>query len=435
MRTSRALIAGFLGISCGPSTPDIDEDEHEGEGAPRCGDGVLDPDEACDDGNLRGGDGCSRECVHSGTHLECVTLTPLFEGRQDLDARALVESLAGSFIAAGSVGTELGYAAWIGRFDEQGQPRWVHELESYSGLLERAYALVPDGEGGAWVLVGPSAGTTIVHFDVQGEAVGAVDVLAAAGMLPWVATMVSSPTALPTQIWLGGASEGDAWVGRLDGQSGTIATIMLDDYAGYDDVVRAIGHHEDRLAVAATVSTTPNADGDQPLTAQTDILLVEFDMQGVERSRVLLGPGTLEGYARHAGSVVRQAEGWAVGGWQQPLAVLDPFEVWVAGPAFGPAEWGSGAVLPGSQTATFAALLASEASVVVSGSRVRDGHFVGWLAGIDAEGEMIWEHVEPDELGSHEEGSLFIDAAGRVRAIERVSRSGSAQLRSCILAI
>jgi cysteine-rich repeat protein len=28
-----------------------------------CGDGIVDPDEACDDGNLKDGDGCSRVCT------------------------------------------------------------------------------------------------------------------------------------------------------------------------------------------------------------------------------------------------------------------------------------------------------------------------------------------------------------------------------------
>ena len=29
---------------------------------PRCGDGILDAGEACDDGNTAGGDGCAADC-------------------------------------------------------------------------------------------------------------------------------------------------------------------------------------------------------------------------------------------------------------------------------------------------------------------------------------------------------------------------------------
>lgn len=36
---------------------------------PTCGDGVVDPDEACDDGNDVDGDGCNRDCVVSGSIL------------------------------------------------------------------------------------------------------------------------------------------------------------------------------------------------------------------------------------------------------------------------------------------------------------------------------------------------------------------------------
>jgi len=41
-------------------------------GGPFCGDGVLDPGEECDDGNVVAGDGCSADCV-----VECEPIEPM----------------------------------------------------------------------------------------------------------------------------------------------------------------------------------------------------------------------------------------------------------------------------------------------------------------------------------------------------------------------
>jgi cysteine-rich repeat protein len=41
-------------------------------GAPFCGDGIVDEDEACDDGNLGGGDGCESDCTPTcAQHADC----------------------------------------------------------------------------------------------------------------------------------------------------------------------------------------------------------------------------------------------------------------------------------------------------------------------------------------------------------------------------
>jgi cysteine-rich repeat protein len=45
-------------------------------GEPACGDGVLDPGEQCDDGNITGGDGCSRTCQFDNTAPVAVCDSP-----------------------------------------------------------------------------------------------------------------------------------------------------------------------------------------------------------------------------------------------------------------------------------------------------------------------------------------------------------------------
>jgi cysteine-rich repeat protein len=55
---------GGLGLEPGPATPD-------GPAPRNCGDGKLTEDEACDDGNLLGGDGCAANCLGVEPGFSC----------------------------------------------------------------------------------------------------------------------------------------------------------------------------------------------------------------------------------------------------------------------------------------------------------------------------------------------------------------------------
>jgi cysteine-rich repeat protein len=52
-------------------TDSTETDSETDSGSGTCGDGVVDPGEACDDGNLVDGDGCSARCVEVPTPLSC----------------------------------------------------------------------------------------------------------------------------------------------------------------------------------------------------------------------------------------------------------------------------------------------------------------------------------------------------------------------------
>src|SRR5690606_23497080 len=54
------------GEAIGAGGRDSDDPDPPGPAAPTCGDGEVDPDEDCDDGNVVDGDGCSSTCG-----LEC----------------------------------------------------------------------------------------------------------------------------------------------------------------------------------------------------------------------------------------------------------------------------------------------------------------------------------------------------------------------------
>lgn len=66
--------AGTGGSAGNPGfDPGDDPDDPEEPGGPKCGDGVLDDDELCDDGNTKGGDGCSANCKTQNENYDCST--------------------------------------------------------------------------------------------------------------------------------------------------------------------------------------------------------------------------------------------------------------------------------------------------------------------------------------------------------------------------
>jgi cysteine-rich repeat protein len=121
----------------GDSTSDPTSDPTATAGAdtgPLCGNGVLDPDEECDDANVIDGDGCQSDCTLGGGGEELWTLEDEGFGA-GLSVLALPD---GGFVVAASPSALL-------RFDADGQQLWTRTLdfeESRVGSL----ALAPDGD-------------------------------------------------------------------------------------------------------------------------------------------------------------------------------------------------------------------------------------------------------------------------------------------------
>ena len=64
MMSPRVRLFLFLCAASGMAACTLEIVDADPPGAgPSCGDGVLDADEACDDGNTVGGDGCSADCL------------------------------------------------------------------------------------------------------------------------------------------------------------------------------------------------------------------------------------------------------------------------------------------------------------------------------------------------------------------------------------
>ncbi len=416
---------------------------------PACGDGVKSSDELCDDGNRTAGDGCSPECVPSGSYLECFTVLEghSAEGHSGNWANALLSLSDRSFMIAGQLNFGNDERGWLGRYDASGELVWFQQLEDHRSVVD----LAPDGQDGNWALL--EGATELMHFDGGGNLERTVNIFSTFGVGPLGATAIEY---VDGSVWIAGSVSGDTsldlWLGRYDSTSGQATTLLLEDHLGFDDGIHALGRSNTEVVVAATVSTSPNYSGDVILTARTDILLVRFDLQGNELDRVLWASKPESEFARVAKKVVSDGQGgWYIGGsddginptlfepqswvrWVKPSPnsgeVPDSDDNWVW------TSHGLGAFVSFGDVAAVA-----DGDVILAAGAFVDGVQEGWLARIGLGGEVGWRQSNTFEEHPHyAEQRITVDSGGRIRVVGRAwtggpsSSSWSSSLKSCLVA-
>ncbi len=426
------VVLGLLPVGCGPDIPGL---EGDGDAGPVCGDGILALDELCDDGNRVASDGCSPECVPSGTHVDCVTI---FEGTVADEVHALLPLADRTFLVAGEQETMAGVRGWVGRFDESGEPLWFEQLADDSS--GRVVDLAVDGQSGCWALMQSGMQSLLIHVDEEGGTSEAIDLAELAG----ASVLAHAVEYGDNEVWIGGATQGDLWLARYDLGSETLTTVLNEDYLGlgFSDEILALGRSPTEVAVAGTVSTSPNFDGDIILTATTDILIVRFDLQGTEIGRSVASADPESLFARRALDVVSAgAGGWISGGIQTPIEPLADYPIWVARSEPAPAwEWTSYGLLDELGLGYGGIVGIEGALVMAGGSHAVDALGTpavdGWVAGFDADGTLRWQqsHTNPDHT-YYENKLISVDPEDRLRIVAKTWTSDeSAAFQSCLIA-
>jgi len=100
-----AFLLFLAAPSCGGGDPAAPGKPTGGDGGPRnpapltCGNGQVDPGEACDDGNTVGGDGCEVTCTPtSGASTTCKVLAPLASGTCSVTAGGAARLITGTVL-------------------------------------------------------------------------------------------------------------------------------------------------------------------------------------------------------------------------------------------------------------------------------------------------------------------------------------------------
>ncbi|PRQ05966.1 hypothetical protein [Enhygromyxa salina] len=299
--------------------------------------------------------------------------------------------------------------------------------------------LADAGPTGAWALgVNASARGRLLRYDLDGNLEATTAVESEAGEDVTVYAIESTPGG----VWLAGSLGEDAWVGLYDPVGDSVRDVLLEDHLGYRDQVYAIARHQDEVAVAAIVSTSPNHDEDIMLLASTDVLVVHFDLQGHELRRTLVGPSPDPEYVRGATEIVADGVGnWFVGGNTTPHDVAAFSTGWVV-PVQAPPPWSWST--DKAQFDTIGDLLADVEGVLIAGNRTAtdtSGALIGqgWISSLAADATIRWTFDRADGAihdyrhFAHE--VLTRDIEGRVRtAGVYYEPAGASVLRSCLVA-
>jgi cysteine-rich repeat protein len=378
------------------------------------GDGGLGGTEACNDADAQSSDGCSTQCEPAGTVFGC---TDLVEGRGHYidSVRALLPLADGSFIAAGALAVEGERTSWVGRYGDAGEQLWFTTPTPLGDFVlgHHIIDLATDPSRGYWALLDTHPTDELLHIDAFGQIdtqITLAELLRAENVL--AGAVLDRLLGFDGRLWLAGAawkshdSDVDMWLAIYDTSSATLSTILLEDYAGYHDEIRAIAASDTELAVLATVNTSPEHDEDLLLRANSDVLLLSFDRHGVETDRVVLGEqassiATVQVAAPPARRVARALASDGEGGWVVGAVQYDGAWVTRVHPTKG-WTWTSRAIFPRG--------VAVEDLVVIDGKTIVVGSTVGsgvepWIVGLGSSGRVEWQRYESDAHLSNELGS------------------------------
>ncbi|MGH1343742.1 MAG: hypothetical protein ACRBN8_19455 [Nannocystales bacterium] len=116
---------------------------------PFCGDGTVDPDEECDDGDEPKKDGpCNDDCVVSAAILWDTVVPPKGEGAC---GETVAVSDAGAIVVGGTsrMGDEH-VNAWLGALDEQGELQWSQSWDGGGGERDEVLDVDTDAQGNVY---------------------------------------------------------------------------------------------------------------------------------------------------------------------------------------------------------------------------------------------------------------------------------------------
>lgn len=124
-------VPGTEGTEGGPTSL-TNADDDEGMGPAECGNGQLDLDELCDDGNEIDADGCNNDCVHSGMVVWQETVGSA--AMQVDEGFAIVADSDGNFFVSGYTAIAAGTVdGWLRRFSPEGGAYWTVTLQGAVG--------------------------------------------------------------------------------------------------------------------------------------------------------------------------------------------------------------------------------------------------------------------------------------------------------------
>jgi cysteine-rich repeat protein len=324
---------------------------------PACGDGVVDPGETCDDGNVADGDCCSADCAAGPSEpgQECWTLT--IEGTKngaDQGIAVALDSAANVYVLATVVDGLAQADILIRKYDPGPFSQWTQQYDGGVSGADSSTAMVGDADG------------FMIALGRQTLAMGEPSV-------PWISKCTPNGQVV--------------WALTDPGLSAGLDVALAG--AGGDFVVAGVIKQADNDAVVRKY-----ADGGGELWTRS--------FSGVDQ-----GADSASGIAvDDAGNIL------AVG---REFTDAEKFNIWIQQyDPDGAPGWGAsfdGGML-GNDWANGVAIDETGAAVVVGRVEVGLGFSDAWIRKYDAEGAELWTTTYAGELGESDEGVAVAFAPG-----------------------
>jgi cysteine-rich repeat protein len=325
-------------------------------GEPACGNGVVEADEACDDGNLADGDCCPADCAAGATEPGQVCWTVVFEGDKDAGDRGLgvvLDDAGEVYVLATVVDQFPGSDILVRRYDPGAVSQWTQQFDG--GVNGADVGLTMAGDGAGFMIAAGRMTTA------QGEP-----------SVPWLTKCTPTGQTVWTVLDPGPISAG----GLAMAEGGEFVLVGVIQQGGNDALIRRHDADGGELwtAVHAGADGGSDAAAGVAVDAAGELIVVgrEFtDAQGFDVWIRRYGPdGT---------------PGWS--------ATVD-------GPAGGN-DWASDVAVGPDDT-----------FVVVGRVEQGDGFADAWLRKYGADGEVLWTRTFAGEAGGSDEAVAVAVAPG-----------------------
>jgi cysteine-rich repeat protein len=388
---------------------------------PACGDGVVDGDEECDDGNEVNDDGCSNVCVAPGGTIWWHDASN--DDPHPSSGNALAWAPDGNIMLAGQSWDGLNADRFLGKFSPDGELIWgtVHE----GGFKEDDYTadVAVDGDGASYVV-----GSGIRDDEGQDGWLGKFD---ENGELEWAnwhsgpshASDWGSGVALDGQgsVYYVGeekvAFEGvNAFIRKLDSDGDEIWVRTYG--AEGDQAANWVGHDDEGLLIVGNFSNDKDDDW--------DAWLARLDEDGELLWEVTWAGPLAEGWDFGSAAAVQDdGDILVVGASQTALSPMGwpVYDIWLAGfssdgdiefvelvdGADGGSDFGRAVAIDGSGAVT----IGGNVSVVVDD----DSDPLGWMRRYAPGGDEVWTYAYDDGATTHSTiDDLLVDEMGNVVA-------------------
>ncbi|MGB1016124.1 MAG: hypothetical protein ACPG4T_18460, partial [Nannocystaceae bacterium] len=245
---------------------DSDNEDTVGPPDPACGDGAVDENESCDDGNDIAGDGCNPDCRPSGELLWDITVGD--DGDEPDQGYAVAVDSTGHYYVGGQIRVASEAAnAWLTKYTPAGDPIWTYTQNgpANSNDMIRSIAIGPEQEvyftGHSWFDSDHIADLWVAKLNANGEKVweDSANTLAKGNDRGYGILVTQQGNVVVAGNLKTTTQDNNLWVRQYDAEGLNLWTRSYNGMANLSDLAQGIAAASDGSLYAAGHETDANS--------------------------------------------------------------------------------------------------------------------------------------------------------------------------------